>query len=178
MKNSEKDGALTKDEEMNENGVPWSTYGSFVSAGGVLLFVLVVLAQLGGQVLSIYASFWLTNWGANTRKFQSTYLQDMPLSRSLYWYNGYAGTLMASVALVTFRFVCSHSSFAFSLLFTDLFLISFRQSHVADDSPHDRRSQNSCVSPAEGDVLSNVFLRRDSDWASDQPLLARHVNSG
>eukprot|EP01032_Pedospumella_encystans_P017357 gene17357-19780_t len=102
VKNSEKDGSLTKDEEMNEDGVPWSTYGSFISAGGVLLFVLVVLAQLGGQVLSIYASFWLTNWGANTRTFQSTYQRDMPLSRSLYWYNGYAGTLMASVALVTF----------------------------------------------------------------------------
>jgi len=104
VKSSEKDGALTKEEEMNEDGVPWSTYGSFVSAGGVLIFVLVILAQLGGQVLSIYASFWLTNWGANTQKFQVTYLRDMPLSRSLYWYRGYAVTLMASVIEITLRF--------------------------------------------------------------------------
>lgn len=89
---------------MNEHGVSWTTYWAFVCTGGMWLFIFVLLAQLGGQVLSIYANFWLTNWGANTRTFQSTYLRDMPLSRSLYWYNGYAGTLMASVALVTFRF--------------------------------------------------------------------------
>lgn len=104
MKNLQKDGSLTKEEEMNEALVPWSTYGSFVSAGGVLIFLLVILAQLGGQALNIYANFWLTNWGANTEKFQVTYLRDMPLSRSLYWYRGYAITLIAGVIMVTCRF--------------------------------------------------------------------------
>jgi len=111
---SAKNGSLTKEEEMNEHVVAWATYWAFVRAGGAWLFIIVLFTQLGGQVLSIYANFWLTNWGANTRMFQVTYLRDMPLSRSLYWYRGYAVILMASVALVTFRFVLFHSHFVFS----------------------------------------------------------------
>ena len=104
-KQDPQDGTLVVKEEMNEDEVRWSTYWAFINAGGILIFLTILLAQLGGQAVNVYASFWLTDWGANTLKFEYTYQRQMPLSRSLFWYNGYAGLLMASVLLVTIRYV-------------------------------------------------------------------------
>ena len=90
-------------EERNDGEVPFSTYWSFVTAGGKWAFFFTLFSQLASQGINVYANFWLTDWGANTLKFQYTYLRDMPLSRSFYWYKGYAGMLMASVFLLTLR---------------------------------------------------------------------------
>eukprot|EP01032_Pedospumella_encystans_P009078 gene9078-10720_t len=100
-KKSDKEGALMSKEERNEGEVPWATYWAFINAGGKWAFLITLLSQLGGQALNVYANFWLTDWGANTLKFEYTYLRDMPLSRSFFWYDGYAGMLMASVLLIT-----------------------------------------------------------------------------
>ena len=112
-KKSDKEGALMSKEERNEGEVPWATYWAFINAGGKWAFLITLLSQLGGQALNVYANFWLTDWGANTLKFEYTYLRDMPLSRSFFWYDGYAGMLMASVLLITIRFVRSFCAFYF-----------------------------------------------------------------
>lgn len=83
--------------------MPWATYWAFITAGGKWAFFWTIFAQLGCQVLNVYGNFWLTDWGLDTIKYRYTLQEDMPLSRSFYWYKGYAGMLMASVLLLTLR---------------------------------------------------------------------------
>lgn len=96
-KSNKADGKLMSKEERNMGDVPMEAYWSYVTFGGTFVFFLTMFTQFITQVLQVVGNFRLVDWGDETTRYEYVLNESMPRSRSFFWFNGYAGLLMASI---------------------------------------------------------------------------------
>lgn len=94
-------GKLMTKEERNDGQVPPETYWSYITFGGKWAFFLTMFFQLLSQLFNVLGNFRLVDWGKNTS--EADYMGgSISKDRSFFWFDGYAGYLIASVICTTF----------------------------------------------------------------------------
>ncbi|KAK8803750.1 hypothetical protein WA158_001444 [Blastocystis sp. Blastoise] len=109
-------GELVEQEEQEKGAIPLSLYNYYFKRSGYGYVIVILLAFIIGQAMSIYSQFWLSDWSGDNQCTNGTYIDPVDNLTKIteqcqistnYYLSGYGYILICVVVFFIIRACCS-----------------------------------------------------------------------